>query len=70
MRICVFYIGSAERSTTLSGTWRLAYDGNDSGPLHSVEGQVTDANKSKLLLAASARPRAMFARGDWPVCPG
>ena len=25
MRIYVFYIGSAERSTTLSGTWRLAY---------------------------------------------
>ena len=25
MRNSVFYIGSTERSTTLSGTWRLAY---------------------------------------------
>ena len=25
IRIYWFYIGSAERSTTLSGTWRLAY---------------------------------------------
>ena len=33
MRICVFYIGSAERSTTLSGTWRLAYNGENTGPL-------------------------------------